>query len=103
MAAKEIVENAIKDHKIVIFSKSWCPYCDAAKTLFGSAFPDEDVKIFELDEMNEGIDMQAYLQEKSGQRTVPNIYINQNHIGGNDAVQALNREGELVKLIKASA
>ncbi|ESK92406.1 putative grx1-glutaredoxin [Moniliophthora roreri MCA 2997] len=100
MAAKEIVESAIKDHKIVIFSKTWCPYCGAAKGLFNLSFPDEDVEIIELDEKDEGPDIQAYLLEKTGQRTVPSIFINQKHMGGNDAVQDLNQKGELAALVK---
>lgn len=40
-------------------------------------------KIFELDLLGEeGIRMQDYLLSKSGQRTVPNVYIGQQHIGG---------------------
>lgn len=35
---KETVENAIADHKIVIFSKSYCPYCQRAKSLLNSDF-----------------------------------------------------------------
>ena len=38
MSAKQIVDEAVAGHKIVIFSKSYCPYCKRAKNLFNSDF-----------------------------------------------------------------
>lgn len=37
----------------------------------------------------------------TGQRTVPNIFIGQKHVGGNDKLQALHQKGELVGMLKA--
>jgi len=105
MAAKETVENAIQSNKIVIFSKSWCPHCKSAKGLILSEFASikNEIKVSELDEMgDEGVKIQEYLLEKTGQRTVPNIFINNKHIGGNDALQKLNSEGKLQSLISVA-
>jgi glutaredoxin 3 len=44
--------------------------------------------------------MQDALEDISGQRTVPNVYIKQQHIGGNSDVQALDRKGALNPLLK---
>lgn len=44
--------------------------------------------------------MQDALQEISGQRTVPNIYIGQKHIGGNSEIQGLSKSGQLEGLLK---
>lgn len=41
-----------------------------------------DAKVFELDNMDEGADWQAYLADKTGQRTVPMIFIGDKFIGG---------------------
>ncbi|KAF8588379.1 glutaredoxin [Ramaria rubella] len=101
MAAKELVEKAIADYKIAIFSKSWCPFCKAAKATLRALAAEEDIKIYELDQIEDGPAMQAYLLEKTGQRTVPNVFVNQEHIGGNDAVQAAKESGKLQKLIAA--
>ncbi|KAJ3128794.1 hypothetical protein HK098_003560 [Nowakowskiella sp. JEL0407] len=54
---------------------------------------------FELDLRDDGADIQAYLLEKTGQKTVPNIFINGQHIGGNDTIQAKHVSGELAKLL----
>ncbi|KAJ3783092.1 glutaredoxin [Lentinula aff. detonsa] len=99
MAIKDLVESSIDENTVTIFSKSWCPYCKASKTLFEREFPDVPTKILELDEMEEGSEIQAYLAQKTGQRTVPNIFVNKQHIGGNDATQAAFKNGQLKTLI----
>lgn len=83
----------------MVFSKSYCPYCKATKDLLNKLGV-KDSKIFELDNMDEGSDMQQYLAEKTGQRTVPNVFISGDHIGGNSDLQALNEKGQLKKLLK---
>lgn len=118
-------QRAVKDHHIVVFSKSYCvrtrfarrglatyladiqypiqPYSKRAKQLIAS-IPDKKSEpvIFELDTMledDQGAKIQAYLMEKTGQRTVPNIFIGHKHIGGADAINELHEKGELVKLL----
>jgi glutaredoxin 3 len=61
----------------------------------------KNVGIVELDNEADGSAIQEYLQEKTGQRTVPNVFINGKHIGGNSDVQDLLSKGELQKLIEA--
>ncbi|KAG8912535.1 glutaredoxin [Tulasnella sp. 408] len=97
MAVKEIVEDAIANHKVVIFSKTYCPYSRKAKELIKTFnLPEGDVEIIELDIRADGSDIQDYLQEKTGQRTVPNIFIKQEHIGGSSDLIDLNAAGKLV-------
>ncbi|TBU34464.1 glutaredoxin [Dichomitus squalens] len=103
MAVKDLVENSIAENKIVIFSKTWCPYCKRAKALLTSKFPDVQTKIVELDELDEGSAVQDYLEEKTSQRSVPNIFINQKHVGGCDTVVGLDSQGKLASLVSASA
>ncbi|GAA5820710.1 hypothetical protein JCM11251_003123 [Rhodosporidiobolus azoricus] len=100
MSAKSAVEDNISGSsakKTVVFSKSYCPYCKSTKDLLDSLKVDYDV--YELDQMEEGSDWQAYLAEKTGQRTVPSVFIGQKHIGGNSDLQALHKKGELQKLV----
>ncbi|KAH7338586.1 thioredoxin-like protein [Rhizoctonia solani] len=95
MSAQQIVDAAIaarfagKKH-IVIFSKSYCPYCAKAKsqiegftkTLSQSEKDQLEVDILELDQRDDGSAIQDYLETKTQQRTVPNIFIGNKHIGG---------------------
>ncbi|KAG6818900.1 hypothetical protein H0H93_000469 [Arthromyces matolae] len=94
MSVKQLVDTAVADNKVAIFSKSWCPYCKKAKALFQDEFPDVETTVYELDEREDGADIQNYLQQKTGQRTVPNIFVNGEHVGGCDAVTKSFKAGE---------
>ena len=56
--------------------------------------------MYELNEMDDGADIQKALEEISGQRTVPNVFINGEHVGGNDAMQAAAKDGSLEKMLQ---
>ncbi|XP_062226131.1 glutaredoxin-C6-like [Phragmites australis] len=91
--AKEIVASA----PVVVFSKSYCPFCVRVKQLFqqlGATF-----KAIELDVEGDGSEIQAALKDWTGQNTVPNVFINGKHIGGCDDTMALNNGGKLVPLL----
>jgi len=76
---------------IVIYTKSFCPYCDAAKALLkrkGAAF--EEISV---DGDRAG---QAAMAEKAGGRsTVPQIFIGGKHVGGCDDLHDLEAVGRL--------
>jgi len=97
---KDVVENTVADNVVAVFSKSTCSYCSRTKNLFRSLFPDVLTGVVELDQRTDGGDIQKYLKEKTGQRTVPNVFIHQKHIGGHDAVFELHEEGKLVDLVR---
>ncbi|KAJ7198874.1 thioredoxin-like protein, partial [Mycena pura] len=69
------IQATINDNKIAIFSKSWCPYCKRAKALFAAEFPDEKTAVIELDERDDGPEIQNYLRSLTEQGTVPNIFV----------------------------
>lgn len=52
---------------------------------------------------DDGADIQDALQELTGQRSVPNIFINKQHIGGNSDLQALKKDDLKSKLTTANA
>ncbi|CAO3607979.1 unnamed protein product [Cunninghamella echinulata] len=97
---EKLVEQLIKDNKIVVFSKTYCPYCTASKNLFKQL--GEKAEVIELDTRPDGSAIQDYLNTKTGQRTVPNIFINGQHIGGNSDLQTANSTGQLEKLLTAA-
>ncbi|PWN93981.1 glutaredoxin [Acaromyces ingoldii] len=105
MSVKQKTEDLIKSTKVVVFSKSWCPYCRQAKTTLGghSDLPESDVTVVELDQVEDGDAIQAYLADKTGQRTVPNIFVSGTHLGGNDDLQKANSSGALKKQLTAAA
>lgn len=93
-ATMDLVNKTITDNKAVVFSKSFCPFCVKIKTLFDS----KGIKYtaLELDQRDDGTAIQEYLAEKTGQRTVPNVFINGNHVGGCDDTLKLNQENRLM-------
>lgn len=100
MSATDFAKNEIDSNNVVIFSKSYCPHCTKTKELFGGLKVDGTV-IHELDQMDNGADIQASLLDMTGQRTVPNVFIKGKHVGGNDACQAANASGKLKELLDA--
>ena len=52
--AKRIGQSTIADNKVVLFSKSYCPYCRRAKSLFASEFPNTEVTVVEYVSLQHG-------------------------------------------------
>lgn len=81
--------------KIVIYTTDYCPYCVKAKALLtrkNATF--EEVKIIN-DEMRD-----AMIQKSGGRRTVPQIFIDDFHVGGCDDLYELDRQKKLDDLLK---
>jgi len=81
--------------KITMYCTAVCPFCIHAERLLNSKGITEIEKI--------RIDLQPELRDpmiaKTGQRTVPQIYIDELHVGGYDELAALDRSGELSQLL----
>ncbi|KAH7923781.1 glutaredoxin [Leucogyrophana mollusca] len=99
MAVKDTVETAINGNTITVFSKTWCPYCAKAKKTIAQTFPNLKTEIVELDKLDEGDEIQNYLQTLTGQRSVPNIFINKKHVGGSDDFHAKLASGQVKTLL----
>jgi glutaredoxin 3 len=95
---KKNILNLIKKYKILIFSKSYCPYCKKSKEIL---IKYGNVKVIELDKLNNDlmIKIQSILKDMTGKTTVPVIYINNKIIGGCDDLERLENNGTLKKLI----
>ncbi|KAH8316247.1 hypothetical protein KR067_002908 [Drosophila pandora] len=89
------VRDMIQTNKVVIFSKSYCPYCSMAKEQFRKL----EVKAFvvELDHRDDGNEIQAVLGEMTGARTVPRCFIDGKFVGGGTDVKRLYEQGILHK------
>ncbi|CAG9942410.1 unnamed protein product [Clonostachys rosea f. rosea IK726] len=92
------VQELINEHATIVFSKSYCPYCSNTKRTLKQL--NADAFVIELDQDSDGSALQDALEDISGQRTVPNIFINKKHIGGNSDLQKLDKAGELEQLLR---
>ncbi|KAL4186713.1 hypothetical protein AMTRI_Chr09g35400 [Amborella trichopoda] len=99
-SATAFVENVIYGNKIAIFSKSYCPYCARAKRVFSEL--NEKPFVVELDLRDDGQQIQNVLLEIVGRHTVPQVFINGNHIGGSDDTLKAVANGKLEKLLGRS-
>ena len=80
---------------VTVYATGWCPYCQRAKELLREkriAFTEVDV---EADPAR-----RAEMIDRSGRRTVPQIFFGERHIGGCDDLFAIDRSGELDRLIQ---
>ena len=98
-SAMDFAKTEIENNKVVVFSKSFCPFCKKTKALLNQK--EVEYKLFELNEMDDGADIQEALSEISGQKTVPNVFINGKHLGGNSETQEANSSGKLDELLAA--
>jgi glutaredoxin 3 len=81
--------------RVTMYASGWCPYCIRAETLLRAKGVAEFEKIrvdLEPERKNEMI-------ERTGRRTVPQIYIGAVHVGGFDELYALDRAGKLDALL----
>ncbi|GAB6033466.1 thioredoxin reductase [Chamberlinius hualienensis] len=93
----EYVKNLIRDNKVTIFSKTTCPYCTRVKSLFNEL--NVPFLALELDQHDNGADIQSMLFTMTKQRTVPNVFVNESHVGGCDDTMKANSSGRLQELL----
>lgn len=99
-AHKAKIEDLIKKKKVVVFSKTYCPFCKKAKNALSNYnIPQEDYYVWELDKDPECDVLQATLKEMTGASSVPRVFINGKFIGGGDDTVRLHENGQLATLL----
>jgi len=81
--------------KVIIYSGEYCPYCQRAKQFFES----RGVDYTEL-RVDQDPELRREMETKSQRRTIPQIFINDQHIGGYDDLIALARTEALDKILE---
>ena len=83
-------------NKVLMYSTRYCPYCSRAEMLLKQRGVTEIEKIM----IDEDPAQRALMMERTGRRTVPQIYIGETHVGGYDDLSALDRAGKLIPLLQ---
>jgi glutaredoxin 3 len=78
-----------------MYSTAFCGYCQRALNLFER----KGVNVREIKVDEDAAGRAAMLKRSGGRRTVPQIFIGERHVGGFDELAALDRAGELDKLL----
>jgi glutaredoxin 3 len=82
-------------NKVVMYTTGYCPFCTRAEMLLTQRGVAEIEKI----RIDEDTAQRVLMMERTGRRTVPQIYIGDIHVGGFDDLSALDREGKLLPLL----
>ena len=81
---------------VTVYMGPMCAFCDAAKRLLNKKnIPYKEINIA-LDESK----LNEMLKKSNGKKTIPQIFIEQYHVGGYEELRALEKKGELLNLIK---
>lgn len=83
--------------QVEIYTKAWCPYCSRAMQLLSS----KGVEPTEYDITLGGPKREEMLGRSNGRTTVPQIFIDGQHVGGSDDLAALERDGKLDAMLAA--
>ena len=82
--------------KVVMYSKTTCPYCHRAERLLR----ERGVEDLELIQIDIDRDRRAEMIKRADRSTVPQIFIGDKHIGGCDDLMELDRAGALERLLQ---
>ena len=85
--------------RVEIYTKDYCPYCDKAKLLLDQLL----AEYMEIDLTATPAKLEELLERRPSARTVPQIFINGQGIGGCDDLYDLHAQGKLVPLLKDKA
>jgi glutaredoxin 3 len=82
---------------VEMYTTSWCPYCTRARTLLRR----KDVSFVEIDIDRDPQRRQEMIRRAGGRTSVPQIFIDGEHIGGSDDLAALDGAGRLDAMLGA--
>jgi len=107
-SALEFLEGATrdKDQPVVLFALEWCEFCWSVRKLLASyAIPYRaiDLDSVEYQKDNKGGEIRAAIYEKTGEKTIPQIYIGGEHIGGATELFDACKDGRMQQLLEANA
>lgn len=83
---------------VLMYSTGVCPYCVMAERLLKS----KGIENIEKIRIDLSPEQRAEMMQKTGRRTVPQIYIGDTHVGGFDDLSALDRAGKLDSLLQGA-
>jgi glutaredoxin 3 len=91
--------DATMTPRVTMYTTAYCGYCRRAERLLAAK------GITDIDEIRVDVDpeQRAAMMERTGRRTVPQIYIGERHVGGYDELAALDRAGKLNALLAGEA
>jgi cysteine synthase A len=106
--ASEILETAINDKgkPVTLFALEWCEFCWSVRKMLAKY--EIEYQSFDLDSLayqedNKGGDIRAAIYKQTGLKTIPQIYIGGEHIGGATELFDACRDGSMQKMLAENA
>ncbi|KAI8344439.1 Alg9-like mannosyltransferase family-domain-containing protein [Chlamydoabsidia padenii] len=90
------IQHTLRQHPVVLYSKTYCPYCRGAKQLLNQYCVGQQIHIVELDQLQDGAQMKDALKELSGRSTFPNLFVGGVSLGGYDDMLKMDQQGQLL-------
>ncbi|KAF8820620.1 putative glutaredoxin [Cardiosporidium cionae] len=91
---KNLVDSAISDNDVMVFSKTGCPYCRKAIMAINELNP-KGLNVLQIENLPDMAGIQDYLKEKTGGRSVPRVFIKGEFLGGGDETARAKQDGTL--------
>lgn len=103
MGVKELMDQKIANKKVFVISKSYCPFCvKARKVLQKYNIPADNIEIQEIENDKDCNEIQDYMRELTGGRSVPRVFIGGKFIGGGDETVAADKSGKLQGMLESA-
>ncbi|XP_012877452.1 PREDICTED: glutaredoxin-1 [Dipodomys ordii] len=99
--AQEFVNSKIHPGKVVVFMKPSCPYCRKTKEILHQLpFKQGLLEFVDITATSNMSEIQDYLQQLTGARTVPRVFFGKDCIGGCSDLETMQQNGELFSRLK---
>ncbi len=107
-AALDFFDEVTSDgtRPVVMFALEWCEFCWSVRKMFARyeiPYRSIDLDSVEYQKDNRGGDLRAVLYEKTGKKTIPQIYVGGRHVGGATELFDACRDGQLAEMLEANA
>jgi glutaredoxin 3 len=80
--------------RVVVYSSRYCGWCSRLLLLLSQKGVEPDVRVVDADR-----ELRREMEERSGRRTVPQVFVGDHHLGGYDDLRALESAGKLDALL----
>ena len=103
MGVKELMDQKIANKKVFVISKSYCPFCVKAKKILQKYnIPADNMEIQEIENDKDCNEIQDYMRQLTGGRSVPRVFIGGKFIGGGDETEAAHKAGKLQGMLESA-
>jgi thioredoxin reductase (NADPH) len=102
LVSEDCIRSIVGAYPVVVFSKPYCPYCRKALealSLEGLSVESDKLLVIDLSKHSNTQEIQSTLRNMTGRRTVPNVFVGGESIGGGDETRAFQQSGELVTML----